>query len=64
MLSRKVVEVQWESLIIDMPGSSKSARKSLEALFPRMLYALPTMTGGGHGKKKGMQDKGNGSDAG
>lgn len=53
MLSREVVGLRGESLIITLPGSSKGASESLEAIFPGLLHIFPMMAGGGHGKKKG-----------
>ncbi|NOX38657.1 MAG: bifunctional molybdenum cofactor biosynthesis protein MoaC/MoaB [Calditrichaeota bacterium] len=48
MLSREVVGVRKKSLIVNLPGSSKGARESLEALFPGLLHAFPMLWGGGH----------------
>ena len=48
MLSREVVGVRRQSLIVNLPGSSKGARESLEALFPGLLHAFPMLWGGGH----------------
>ncbi len=48
MLSREVVGVRKRSLIVNLPGSSKGARESLEALFPGLLHAFPMLWGGGH----------------
>jgi len=52
MLSREVVGVRKKSLIINLPGSSKGARESLQALFPGLLHAFPMLWGGGHPDKK------------
>ncbi|NQT25876.1 bifunctional molybdenum cofactor biosynthesis protein MoaC/MoaB [candidate division KSB1 bacterium] len=48
MLSRELVGVRHKSLIITMPGSSKGAQESLEALFPGLLHAFSMLWGGGH----------------
>ncbi len=48
MLSREVCGVRNRSLIINLPGSSRGARESLEALFPGVLHAFPILLGGGH----------------
>lgn len=48
MLSRELVGLRGTSLIINLPGSSKGARESLEALFPGLLHAFPMIWGGGH----------------
>jgi len=53
MLSREVVGLRGECLIINLPGSSKGAEESLQALFPGLLHAFPMMWGGGHDKKGG-----------
>lgn len=50
MLSRELVGVRNKSLIINLPGSSKGAKESMEALFPGLLHAYPMMWGGGHEK--------------
>lgn len=49
MLSRELVGVRGKSLIINLPGSSKGAKESLEAVFPGVLHAFPMMAAGGHG---------------
>jgi len=51
MLSREVVGLRGECLIINLPGSSKGAKESLQALFPGLLHAFPMIWGGGHDKK-------------
>ena len=51
MLSREVVGLRGECLIINLPGSSKGAEESMQALFPGLLHAFPMMWGGGHDKK-------------
>lgn len=48
MLSREVVGVRGNCLIVNLPGSSRGARESLEALFPGLLHAFPMLWGGGH----------------
>jgi molybdenum cofactor biosynthesis protein MoaC len=50
MLSRELVGVRGENLIINLPGSSRGAQESLEAIFPGVLHAFPMMAGAGHGK--------------
>jgi len=54
MLSREVVGVRGQCLIINLPGSSKGAKEGLEALFPGLLHAFPMLWGGGHetGRKR------------
>jgi molybdenum cofactor biosynthesis protein MoaC len=53
MLSRGEAGVRGDSVIINLPGSSKGALESLQALFPGLLHIFPMMQGKGHGKTKG-----------
>jgi len=48
MLSRAVAGVRGHCLIVNLPGSAKGARESLEALFPGLLHIFPMLEGGGH----------------
>ncbi len=58
MLSRGEAGVRKDSVIINLPGSSKGAIESLQALFPGLLHIFPMMQGKGHGKiKKGPKQK-------
>ena len=52
MLSRGEAGVRRECVIINLPGSSKGALESLQALFPGLLHIFPMMRGKGHGKNK------------
>jgi len=52
MLSRGEAGVRKDSVIINLPGSSKGALESLQALFPGLLHIFPMMQGKGHGKTK------------
>ena len=52
MLSRGEAGVRGECVIVNLPGSSKGALESLQALFPGLLHIFPMMRGKGHGKKK------------
>ncbi|NOY58427.1 MAG: bifunctional molybdenum cofactor biosynthesis protein MoaC/MoaB [Calditrichaeota bacterium] len=52
MLSREIVGLRGDCLIINLPGSSKGAEESMQALFPGLLHAFPMMWGGGHDKKE------------
>jgi len=52
MLSRGEAGVRGDCVIINLPGSSKGALESLQALFPGLLHIFPMMRGKGHGKKK------------
>ena len=56
MLSRGEAGVRGDSVIINLPGSSKGALESLQSLFPGLLHIFPMMQGKGHGKlKKGTK---------
>jgi molybdenum cofactor synthesis domain-containing protein len=48
MLSRGVAGVRGDSIIINLPGSSKGALESLQALFPGLLHIFPMLQGKGH----------------
>ena len=50
MLSRELAGMRNQSIIINLPGSSKGAQESLEALFPGLLHIFPMIWGGGHEK--------------
>ncbi len=46
MLSREVSGVRKQSLIINLPGSSRGAKESLQALFPGLLHGFGILWGG------------------
>jgi molybdenum cofactor biosynthesis protein MoaC len=48
MLSRELAGLRGNCLIINLPGSSKGALESLQALFPGLLHIYPMMKGMGH----------------
>jgi len=48
MLSRGLVGVRGNSIIVNLPGSSKGAQESLDALFPALLHTYGMLNGGGH----------------
>lgn len=48
MLSREICGVRGTSLIINLPGSSRAAKESMEALFHGLLHAFPMLRGKGH----------------
>jgi len=52
MLSRGEAGVRGDYVIINLPGSSRGAQESLQALFPGLLHIFPMMQGKGHGKTK------------
>lgn len=48
MLSRGEAGVRGECVIVNLPGSSKGALESMQALFPGLLHIFPMMQGKGH----------------
>lgn len=48
MLSRGEAGVRGDCVIINLPGSSKGAIESMQALFPGLLHVFPMMKGKGH----------------
>jgi cyclic pyranopterin monophosphate synthase len=48
MLAREVCGMRKQSVIINLPGSSKGAKESLESLFPGLLHGFLMMWGGKH----------------
>lgn len=57
MLSREIAGIRGTTVIINLPGSSKGAQESVEALFPGLLHAFPMLWGGGHdGEKRWVKE--------
>ncbi len=52
MLSRGEAGVRGQCLIVNLPGSSKGAQESMQALFPGLLHIFPMMKGKGHNEIK------------
>jgi molybdenum cofactor biosynthesis protein MoaC len=48
MLSRGLAGVAGNTIIVNLPGSSKGAEESMNALFPALFHAYPMLRGGGH----------------
>lgn len=48
MLSRGLAGQKGNTLIVNMPGSSKGTEETLNAVFPALLHAYGMMRGGGH----------------
>ncbi len=48
MLSRSLAGVAGQTIIVNMPGSSKGAEESLNAIFPGIFHAYGMLRGGGH----------------
>jgi len=59
MLSRGEAGLRGDCLIINLPGSSKGAEESLQALFPGLLHIFPMIQGKGHEGKEHKKDKDN-----
>ncbi|MCH7950823.1 MAG: bifunctional molybdenum cofactor biosynthesis protein MoaC/MoaB [Candidatus Dadabacteria bacterium] len=51
MLSRGIAGVRGETIIINLPGSSRGVAESINALFPWVLHSFWVMKGGGHNEK-------------
>lgn len=51
-LSRGEAGVRGDCVIVNLPGSSKGALESLQALFPGLLHIFPMMQGKGHDKPR------------
>lgn len=51
MLSRGVAGVRGETIIINLPGSSRGAAESMDALFPWVLHSFHILRSGGHTQK-------------
>jgi molybdenum cofactor biosynthesis protein MoaC len=48
MLSRSLAGVSGRTIIVNLPGSSRGAEESLNALFPGIFHAYGMLRGGGH----------------
>lgn len=48
VLSRAVVGIRGTTLIVNLPGSTKAVRESLEAILDILPHAVKMMHGGGH----------------
>ena len=48
MLSRATAGVAENTLIVNLPGSKKGARESLEAVIDVLHHAVEMIAGGGH----------------
>ena len=45
MVSRAVVGVRKQTMVINLPGSPKAARENLDTLLPALPHALAKLTG-------------------
>jgi molybdenum cofactor synthesis domain-containing protein len=48
MLSRGIAGIRGKTLIINLPGSSRGAKESLEAILDELLHGLEMFEGGEH----------------
>ena len=48
MLSRSVVGVKGETLLLALPGSTNGAKESMDAIFPAVLHVFRILKGGKH----------------
>ena len=48
MLSRSIAGTKGDTLILTLPGSTKGAQESMDALFPALLHVFAIMKGGKH----------------
>ena len=48
MLSRSIAGVKGKTLILALPGSTKGASESMDALFPHVLHIFKVLNGGRH----------------
>ena len=63
MLSRGEAGLRGGCLIVNLPGSSRGALESMQALFPGLLHIFPMMAGKGHDEQGEKKKKGkNGHD--
>ncbi|MDA8159562.1 MAG: bifunctional molybdenum cofactor biosynthesis protein MoaC/MoaB [Desulfobacteraceae bacterium] len=60
MLSRGEAGLRGGCLIVNLPGSSRGALESLQALFPGLLHIFPMMAGKGHDEKGAPKKPGRG----
>ncbi len=56
MLSRGLAGTRGNTLIVNLPGSSKGVEEGLSAVFPALFHGYPMMQGGGHDTPKGKGD--------
>jgi molybdopterin biosynthesis enzyme MoaB len=52
MLSRGVAGMKGRMLVLTLPGSTKGAQESMEALFPHLLHVFHVADGARHDKKE------------
>jgi molybdenum cofactor biosynthesis protein MoaC len=52
MLSRGVTGIRGKTIIINLPGSSRGAAETMDALFPWVLHSFRILRGGDHSAKK------------
>jgi molybdopterin biosynthesis enzyme MoaB len=48
MLSRSVCGLIGNTVVLALPGSTRGAEESMDAVFPALLHIFKMMKGGGH----------------
>jgi cyclic pyranopterin phosphate synthase len=48
MLSRGIAGMKGNTLILTLPGSTRGAEETMDALFPQVLHVFPMIKGGQH----------------
>ncbi len=56
MLSRAIAGVRGRSLIVNLPGSTRGATESIQAIMPGVLHIFHMMAGRGHNKNTGEKE--------
>lgn len=51
MLSRSIAGIKEQTLVLTMPGSTKGAKESMDAIFPAVLHIFAIMKGASHPMK-------------
>ena len=52
MLSRGKAGIRGNTIVVNLPGSSKGVAESLDALFPGLMHAFGMLRGNGHPRKE------------
>ena len=55
MLSRSVAGLKGNTLILALPGSTRGAKESMDALFPYVLHIFKIMEHAPHGETRGIE---------
>ncbi len=55
MVSRNIAGVRGKTLIINLPGSSRGVKESMDILFPGVFHGMKMIWGGGHDSPENMK---------